>query len=158
MFIMTNRKTRGFEVVDDKYRKYPNEEVRLPIRGDIRSAGYDFYALEDKVLNPGEYYMFWTDIKAYMLPDEVLCIHSRSSLGSKGINLMNKTGIIDSSYYSNPGNDGNIGIGLINEGDKPFKIKKGERIAQGIFMKYLIADNDNVKNKERVGGFGSSGR
>ena len=89
-----------------------------------------------------------------MLPDEVLMLYVRSSIGiKKGLVLANGTGIIDSSYYPN-----NIGICLFNTSNIPVKILKGDRIAQGIFMKYLTADNDEVLNKSRKGGFGSSGR
>ena len=78
-----------------------------------------------------------------MLADEVLEVYIRSSLGVKHLlALANGTGIIDSSYYGNPGNDGNIGICLVNWGSEPVVIEKGERIAQGIFKKYLVADDD----------------
>ena len=93
-----------------------------------------------------------------MNPDEVLMLYVRSSIGiKKGIVLSNGTGIIDCSYFSNPGNDGNIGLALFNTSDKEVVLEAGERIAQGIFMKYLITDDDDVLNAQRVGGFGSSG-
>lgn len=60
-------------------------------------------------------------------------------------------------YYSNPNNDGNIGIFLKNISDEPITIKKGERVAQGAFFNFLVADNGNT-DKERQGGFGSSGK
>ena len=44
-----------------------------------------------------------------------------------------------------------------NYGVRPLKIKKGERIGQGIFMPYLKADNDDPVQRQRLGGFGSSG-
>ena len=45
---------------------------------------------------------------------------------------------------------------LYNFGDEAVTIKKGERIAQGIFTKYLSIDNDYT-NIKRLGGFGSTG-
>ena len=111
------------------------------------------------MLQPKQSHLFWTDVKSYMLDDEVLSIHVRSSIGTKkDLMLKNTTGIIDSSYYENVSNDGNIGICLVNMGDKIQKIEKGERIAQGIFTKYLITDNDICLKLERTGGFGSSGK
>ena len=71
--------------------------------------------------------MIFTDIKAYMEADEVLTTHVRSSIGMKrGLVLANTTGIIDSDYYSNPDNDGNIGFMLRNLTDKEVVIKAGE--------------------------------
>ena len=65
--------------------------------------------------------------------------------------------IIDSDYYSNPTNDGNIGIMLRNMTDEVVELMGGEKIMQGIFTKYLIADNDNA-TEERIGGIGSTGK
>ena len=150
---------RGFEIIKDEHRKHSDIEIQLPTRGDSRSAGYDFYSNETVVLQPKQSHLFWTDVKSYMLDDEVLSIHVRSSIGTKkDLMLKNTTGIIDSSYYENVSNDGNIGICLVNMGDKIQKIEKGERIAQGIFTKYLITDNDICLKLERTGGFGSSGK
>ena len=72
--------------------------------------------------------------------------------------LANIIGWVDSSYYKNEKNDGNIGIVLKNTGTEPFEIKKGDRIAQLKFSKYLITDTDDPINKERKGGFGDSGK
>lgn len=152
-------KERGFEIIKDEHRKHSDIEIQLPTRGDSRSAGYDFYSNETVVLQPKQSHLFWTDVKSYMLDNEVLSIHVRSSIGTKkDLMLKNTTGIIDSSYYENVSNDGNIGICLVNMGDKIQKIEKGERIAQGIFTKYLITDNDICLKLERTGGFGSSGK
>jgi dUTP pyrophosphatase len=85
-------------------------------------------------------------------------LYVRSSVGvKKGIVLSNGTGIIDASYFSNKSNDGNIGLALYNTSDKEVVLEAGERIAQGLFMNYLVTDNDEVLNAQRVGGFGSSG-
>lgn len=150
---------RGFEIIKDEHRKHSDIEIQLPTRGDSRSAGYDFYSNETVVLQPKQSHLFWTDVKSYMLDDEVLSIHVRSSIGTKkDLMLKNTTGIIDSSYYENVSNDGNIGICLVNMGDKIQKIEKGERIAQGIFTKYLIVDEDTCLKSKRTGGFGSSGK
>lgn len=98
-----------------------------------------------------------TGIKVQMNEDEVLKIFSRSSLATKkNIQLANSTSIIDADYYNNEKNEGHIYVPLINLGNIPIFIKKGERIAQGIFEKYLVTDNDNATGK-REGGLGSTG-
>ncbi|MDC7243177.1 MAG: hypothetical protein PQJ44_04400, partial [Sphaerochaetaceae bacterium] len=65
-------------------------------------------------------------------------------------------GIIDSDYYNNPDNEGEIMLILYNFGKEPVAINKGERIAQGIFMKYFTVD-ENETTIKRLGGFGSTG-
>lgn len=151
-------KIRGFEPVESKFRK-ENSAVKLPVRSDKRSAGYDFYSPTSHIVKAHSKELIWTNVKAYMLPNEVLMIYVRSSIGiKKGLTLANGTGIIDSSYYSNIDNDGNIGICLFNNTNEDIIIDNGERIAQGVFMNYLITDEDFVLNTERIGGIGSSGK
>lgn len=147
--------TRYFKVVKDEYRKNSGD-IKLPTRSDPRSAGYDFYSPIDITIQPGEKQLIWTDIKAYMLPDEVLKLYVRSSMGKYPVVIANGTGIIDSSYFENANNDGNIGFNLLNLSNKPYEIHIGDRIGQGVFGKYLVTDDDNATG-ERAGGFGSSG-
>jgi len=172
-------KIRGFEFVKDEFRKnkkdtptvefdkkinlpngkffYVTDNLKLPEQSTIGSAGYDFYLPTDLTLIPGAKTIIYSDVKAYMLEDEYLVIHLRSSVGIKhGLMLSNITGIIDSSYYSNPDNDGNIGIALFNPTGKTVTMRKDERICQGIFMKYLLADY--TSDKKRTGGMGSTGK
>lgn len=156
---MLELRLRGFEVVCDEQRKHPNTGIELPVRGDNRSAGYDIKTPVTITLQPNERTVVWTDIKAYMQDNEVLELHVRSSIGIKrGVILSNITGIIDSSYYSNEGNDGNIGLALWNTSDKEVVLEAGERICQGIFKTYLTVDNDICLSDKRIGGIGSSGK
>jgi dUTP pyrophosphatase len=93
-----------------------------------------------------------------MQDDEVLSLYPRSSTGIvKGLMLSNTVGKIDSSYYENETNDGNIGLPLLNTSGKGLQIKRGDRIVQGIFTKYLTTDDDAPTSNARVGGMGSSG-
>lgn len=146
-------KIRGFEVVIDKKRKTAGD-VTLPTRGSSTAMAYDFYAPNDYTVMPNEIVKVWTDVKAYMQENECLIINVRSSMGGKFM-LANTSGWIDSDYYSNESNDGNIGIFLKNISDKVHKINKGDRIAQGAFFNFLVADNGNT-DAVRVGGFGST--
>ena len=151
-------RVRGFEVVNEGMREHEGE-VQLPVRADVRSAGYDFFSPIDLILLPAQKTILMSDVKAYMLKDEVLELYPRSSMGiKKGLMLSNTVGIIDSSYYENESNDGNIGLPLLNTSGVAIEIKKGERIAQGIFKKYLVADDDAVLHAVRTGGMGSSGK
>jgi dUTP pyrophosphatase len=149
---------RGFEFVKGSSRiNSIDVEISLPTRSTAGSAGYDFFSPKRALIEPKQSFLIWTDIKAYMLSDEVLKIYSRSSLAiKKGLIVKNLVGIIDSDYYSNPSNDGNIGICLYNMSETSEIVNVGDRIAQGIFEKYLAADNDTQSNI-RNSGFGSTG-
>ena len=149
---------RFFEIISE-YAKLPKEErPQLPKRQTANSAGYDFYALEDVILPvSGETTIIRTGIKACMPKDEVLLLFIRSSMAIKqGLQLTNCVAVIDSDYYNNPDNEGEILIAvnnILSWGD--VTIKKGERFAQGIFVKYGVTDNDDADG-ERKGGVGST--
>ena len=146
---------RYFEVVKDELRKNPDVEIKLPTRGSKNSAGYDFYSPVDAIIQPNEMVMIWTDVKARMYYDNALIIIPRSSMGKHPIMISNTVGLIDSDYYGNESTDGNIGFRLFNLGTTPYEIKAGDRIGQGIFIKYGTIKDDNT-NTERKGGFGST--
>lgn len=110
----------------------------------------------NKVLKP---YLVPTGIKAYMQPEEFLMLANRSSNPLKhGLILPNGVGIVDADYYDNENNEGEIFFQLVNFGLTDKVIKKGERLGQGIFLPYLLADDEKTPLSTRTGGFGSSGR
>ncbi len=152
------KKIRGFEFVSEKQRKNTWEHCYhvLPTRSTKYSAGYDFYLPKGVTLLPHDQVFVWSDIKAYMKKNEVLELHIRSSIGKQGVILANCTGIIDSDYYENDSNEGNIGFMLFNLTDEVISFKAGTKIMQGIFKKYLVADGDEADG-ERNGGLGSTG-
>ena len=147
---------RYFEVVKDEFRKNTGE-IKLPTRASKHSAGYDFYSPVDVIIQPNETAMIWTDVKAHMYYDNALLIIPRSSMGKHPVMIANTVGLIDSDYYGNESTDGNIGFRLLNLGTTPYEIKAGDRIGQGIFIKYgTIKDDDATET--RTGGFGSSNK
>jgi dUTP pyrophosphatase len=152
-----NKKIRGFEEVN-MYNKCHSEPTIVPSRSTKGSAGADFRIKESLIIKPGETVVTMSDVKAYMGENEVLKIYVRSSVGiKKKLRLPNGTGIIDSDYYSNPDNDGNIGIALHNFGEDTVYLSEGERVVQGIFINFLIPDEEEVKGT-RIGGVGSTGK
>ena len=146
---------RYFEVVKDEFRKNSGD-IKLPTRSTEHSSGYDFYSPVDVVIQPHEMVMIWSDIKVNMYWDNTLLIVPRSSMGKQPIMIANTIGVIDSDYYNNESNDGNIGFRLLNLGTTPYEIKRGDRIGQGIFVKYGLVNGDNTTTK-RNAGFGSTG-
>lgn len=136
---------RGFLKVNEEL------DTKLPERQTKASSGYDFYVIEDVEIPAYGTVMLPTNVKAYMQEDEVLMLYARSSLAIKrGLILQNTTGIIDSDFFPHE-----IKVALRNTTDKPVKLLKNERCAQGIFLKYLVSDNGNLDNT-RDGGIGST--
>ena len=146
---------RYFEVVKDEFRKNQGVEIKLPTRSTEHSAGYDFYSPASVTIQPNEMVMIWTDVKAHMYYDNALFIIPRSSMGKQPVMIANTIGLIDSDYYGNESTDGNIGFRLLNLGNTPYEIKVGDRIGQGVFVKYGTVRNDDAAGI-RTGGFGST--
>ena len=66
------------------------------------------------------------------------------------VRLCNQVGVIDADYYNNEDNEGHIWLRVQNEGDKTVEFAKGDAIAQGIFMKYLTTNSDNILTDKRT--------
>ena len=166
-------KKRGFEVC----KGYEDKDITLPVRKTKHAAAYDLEAMEDTVI-PSLWKVVFTNftkflkgdtdyeeirptlvqtgVKAYFGEDEVLILANRSSGPlKKGLILANSIGIIDSDYYSNSSNDGNIMYAFYNFFPVDLHIKKHDAIGQAYFQNFLKADNDDA-NVERLGGFGST--
>ena len=172
---MNTKKTRGFEIC----KGYEDKDLILRIRSTKNSVGYDFCAAEDITIPSIWKSVFknfknflsssdevsdikptkvFTGIKAYFQEDEVMTIANRSSGPSKvGLVMSNSVGIFECDYYENPDNDGNIIFQFYNFFPTDITIKKGDRIGQAYFQKFLITDNDNATG-ERLGGIGSTGK
>ena len=127
-------------------------DAQTPARSSAGSAGYDLHIYEDVTFYPGEYKLLSTHISVDM-PDNIhMQLHARSSLYPKrGFEIPNSPGIIDSDYTEE------IFIPLVSRNPIPVALKKGERVAQGIFVTYVLTAEDNATG-DRLGGIGSSGR
>lgn len=151
---------RKFEVVKRINESTTREDmiVKLPKRSTAKSAGYDFFVIEDVVCKAHEITLIKTGMKAYMEDDDVLLLFNRSSNPKKkGLIVPNGVGVIDADYVDNPDNEGEIGGLFYNMLDEDVVLKAGDKMMQGVFVKYNITDNDNAEG-ERSGGFGSTGR
>lgn len=134
---------------------YEYDNIKLPKRATVGSAGYDFFSPFDFVLEPGETIKIPTGIRCKIKEGYVLKEYPRSGLGFKyRVRLDNTVGIIDSDYY-NADNEGHIFIKITNEGDKTLTVRKGEAFCQGILEEFFLAEEDEVTEK-RTGGFGST--
>ena len=138
----------------ERVNKYP--DVNLPVRSTVGSAGYDFECAENTTIHPHAIVLIPTGIKCQIDDGYYLQLALRSSTPKKrGLMLANGIGIIDSDYYNNPDNEGHIMFQVYNFTDTTVNILKGERIGQGLFMKYFKTDDD-VASGIRTGGFGST--
>lgn len=125
------------------------------------SAAVDLRAAleENEVLTlaPGERAMIPTGIAiSPESKDVVAIVAGRSGLGvKKGVTLSNSIGVIDSDYR------GEIAVGLINHGDEPFEVRRGDRIAQMMFVPvytaaFVVAETLD-ETARGAGGFGHTG-
>jgi len=151
---MYKEKPRGFSVI----LAYLDKNITVPLRSTPESAGYDIEAAAETIVPAGGSAVCETGLKAYMQKGEVLKIYARSSLYKRGLMLANGVGVIDSDYYDNPENEGHIRIILYNYTRFDVTVSKGERIAQGIFEKYLSSPDEQIRFLSRKGGIGSTGR
>lgn len=142
---------RGFRVVKGR----EGDGIELPRRQTPLSAGYDIASPIDVTIQPGEVALIPTGLQAYMEPDEELQLRPRSSLSIKrGLLLVNSPATIDADY-AETGEE--IVVALRNVGSDPVTIRRGERLVQGVFSKYLVTDDDSPVQRRRTGGIGSTG-
>ena len=144
------------EVSQEEIRRI-YESLKLPRRATAGSAGYDFFAPADIMLEPGQTAKIPTGIRAEMEADWVLKLYPRSGLGFKyRLQLNNTVGIIDSDYFYSD-NEGHIFAKLTNDSreGKTLKLEKGTGFMQGIFVEYGITVDDDA-SAVRNGGFGST--
>lgn len=132
---------------------------KLPKKGTKKAAGYDFFNPETVVINPGQIVNVKTGIKAKFPNDVGLLLLNRSSNPiKKGLVLANGIGLVDADYYNNPDNEGEIAFSFLNMTSEPVTINEGDKLGQGMFIKYLdVTSYDESEVSERVSGFGSTG-
>lgn len=122
------------------------------------SVAFDLYSRVDIVVAAGETAMFPANFIIETPPGYMLMVAARSSLAKKkGLKLANGIGVIDQDYC---GENDEINLLVHNYTNQDVKIEKGERLAQGIFVKIDKAEWEEVNkiNDKSRGGFGSTGK
>ena len=122
------------------------------------STAFDFYAVNNEIIKPNELKMILTNFIIKTPPGYMLMIIPRSSLGlKKGLEFVNSAGIIDQDFC---GEDDKIHIFVRNFNKKKVLIERGERIAQGIFVKIAVASWQEAEkmNRKNRGCWGSTGK
>jgi len=137
------------------------EGLPLPAYQTVEAAGLDLMAAvpdgEPMTLAPGQYALVPTGLAIALPPGHEAQVRPRSGLAAKhGVTVLNSPGTIDADYR------GEIKVILINHGQAPFVIKRGERIAQMVIAPVLQAALVPVTTLSATdrgtGGFGSTGR
>lgn len=149
------------EMVDkdsvDRHIRQIYDNIKLPKRATMQSAGHDFFSPMNFTLEPGDSIKIPTGIRCEMYDGWVLTMYPRSGQGFKyGIHMANTVCVIDGDYFE-ADNEGHIFVKLVNDSSlaKTIRINKGDAFCQGIFLPYGTTLDDNVTT-ERNGGFGST--
>lgn len=122
------------------------------------AVAFDLYARLDEVIPAKGLKLIPTNFVIETPEGFMLMLTARSSLAKKkGLMMANSVGIIDQDYC---GNNDELGLMLHNFTDTDVKIEKGERLAQGIFVKIEKGNWNEVENMESEsrGGFGTTGQ
>jgi dUTP pyrophosphatase len=143
-------------------RQLPHGEgLALPAYQSAHAAGLDLLAAvpEDSPLTlaPGRHALVPTGLSIALPSGYEAQVRPRSGLAAKhGVTVLNAPGTVDADYR------GEIGVLLINHGDTPFAIRRGERIAQMVIASVtraeLVPAASLSSTKRGTGGFGSTGR
>lgn len=137
------------------------EGLALPVYETADAAGMDLRAAvpdgEPMTLKPGERAMAPTGLTIALPQGYEAQVRPRSGLAAKhGVTCLNSPGTIDADYR------GEVKVILINHGQEPFVIKRGERIAQMVIApvtRAMLVQVETLDETQRgAGGFGSTGR
>ena len=137
---------------------YEIEDAELiPAYQTEGSAGCDLRSAEDLVIEPGKRAVVSTGLRVELPMGFEAQVRSRSGLAAKfGVAVLNSPGTIDPDYR------GIIKVILMNSGDSPFIIKKGDRIAQMVFSQFsrcvFLKASSLSETARGEGGFGSTGK
>jgi dUTP pyrophosphatase len=143
-------------------RQLPHGEgLALPAYQSAHAAGLDLLAAvpdgSPLILAPGQRALVPTGLTIALPPGYEAQVRPRSGLAAKhGVTVLNAPGTVDADYR------GEIGVLLINHGDAPFAIHRGERIAQmviaAVVRAELVSATELSATERGSGGFGSTGR
>ncbi len=144
------------------YKRLPHaEDLQLPSYESEDAAGMDLVAAvpagDEIVLAPGSRALIATGLAIELPKGFEAQIRPRSGLALvDGVTVLNSPGTVDADYR------GEIGVILINFGEKPFAVRRGARIAQLVVCSVervaLIASERFTASARGSNGFGSTGR
>ena len=130
--------------------------IELPSYAREGDAGLDLRAAHDATLEPGSRGLVGTGLAVAIPPGYAGLVLPRSGLAlSQGVTVLNAPGLVDAGYR------GELKVLLVNHGDKPVPVRRGDRIAQLVIQRVERAEltevNDLPASERGAGGFGSTG-
>ncbi len=147
------------EVFEVRFRRLEtNPDLPLPGRATPEAAGFDVRSAEpDFLLAQGETRAVCTGLVLELPPGLECQVRPRSGLAARhGITLPNSPGTIDPDYR------GEVKVLLHNGGGEPYRVCRGDRIAQLVFARFAVPRVVEVRaltqTERGLGGFGSTGR
>jgi len=143
--------------VEVKFKMLPDCRDLAPRKAHPDDAAYDLRSRADMTLAPGATTLVPTGLFMEIPPGYEAQIRSRSGLALKhDLSLPNAPGTIDAGYR------GEVGVIIYNRGEKPFEVRRGDRIAQMVISKLPDVELVEVETLEEsargAGGFGGTGR
>ncbi|MBA2771305.1 MAG: dUTP diphosphatase [Sphingomonas sp.] len=145
-------------MIEIRFTRLPHGQgLPLPAYATEHAAGLDIRSAEELVLQPGQRHAVPTGFAIEIPHGFEVQVRPRSGLAVRhGITCLNTPGTIDSDYR------GEVKVILINLGEEPFEIRRGERIAQLVPAPVLRAHFSEAESLAETargsGGFGSTGR
>ena len=145
-------------MIEIKLFRLPHGDgLPLPRYASEDAVGLDVAAAEELTLQPGDRHPVATGFAIEIPRGYEVQVRPRSGLAAKnGITCLNTPGTIDSDYR------GEVKVILVNLGQEPFEVRRGERIAQLVPAPVLRADfveaSELGETERGSGGFGSTGR
>lgn len=134
-----------------RFFKIGEHDTSQPKKSTSGSAGYDLMSRESLTVWPGQWKLVPTGYGLEMPREFEAQVRPRSGLALKhGVTVLNAPGTIDSDYRLE------IGVVLINHGEREFVVNPGDRIAQLVFSRVVHLE-DESDSPTRDGGFGSTG-
>lgn len=130
----------------------------LPVYETAGAVGFDLLARLDTTVEPGGIGRIPANVIVETPPGYMLLVAARSSTpGKKGLSVPHGIGVIDQDYC---GPDDEILVQVYNFTDRPVTVARGERVAQGVFVRVDRAAWEEIPPGARAsrGGFGSTDR
>ena len=133
-----------------------HEDAVMPAYAHESDAGMDIRSVDEIVIEPGKRALVHTGLILLLPPNYEAQVRPRSGLALKnGVTVLNTPGTIDAGYR------GEVGVILANFGEEPFKVGKGDRIAQIVIAPVTQATIEETSVLDETdrgsGGFGSTG-
>jgi len=134
--------------------KLLHQDAKIPKYASEEAAGFDIYAIEDRIINPNKVAILPTGISLELEKGFCLQFWDRGGMGVKGIHHF--AGLTDSDYR------GELKVIVFNSTLDPYKIEKGDRIIQGVILPVISAEFEEVESlsetKRGEGRFHSTGK